>query len=306
MHVRRRVVPLLPLGLAMAAFLFAATSGFAGTVVSCGFSGSTGDVVDRGIVVPNYPGTNVRLVQIGYGASVAGRYNVTLQIHRGTFDGPTVGTSSIYLDMPGGSFEDVNGLFHFGGEYDGAPVTPGDTLALVQTYSGPGPLTFDVGAASGCGGAAYETEGTSPPLDTMRRNGVGIEVDQEDLTSACIPGDTVLCLSDTPGDRRFKLTMEFSHAGGASGSAQAITGIGGGPTHGGTFWFFSESNPEVLVKVLNGCSFNHKFWVFFSAGTNVGFTLHVEDTSTGVTNTYSNTDGVAALPVQDTSAFPCP
>lgn len=97
--------------------------------------------------------------------------------------------------------------------------------------------------------------------------------------------------------------MDFSHAGGPSGSGQAIPTGTIGIAHGGTFWFFSQDNPEALVKVLNACSINNRFWVFFSAGTNVAFTLHVMDTVTSATKTYSNPDNVAAAPAQDTSAF---
>ena len=61
----------------------------------------------------------------------------------------------------------------------------------------------------------------------------------------------------------------------------------------------------MLVKVLNACSFNQKFWVFYSAGTDVGLTVTVRDTETGRTRTYTNPVGTAARPVQDTAAFPC-
>jgi hypothetical protein len=71
----------------------------------------------------------------------------------------------------------------------------------------------------------------------------------------------------------------------------------------GLFWFFSQANIELLVKVLDGCAVNHKLWVFASATTNVGFTLTVTDTVTHAVKTYSNTVGKAAPPIQDTAAF---
>jgi hypothetical protein len=169
-------------------------------------------------------------------------------------------------------------------------------------------LFFDAGTgnfdSSGNCGGAYETIGTSSPLDVEVRGTFGIQIDQEDQATACIKSDTVLCIQDTPGDERFQLTVDYSHAG-ASGSGQASIGTLG-IARGGSFWLFSQDNPEILVKVLNACAINHKFWVFVTAGTNVGFNLHVLDTTTSVTKTYSNLDTVAALPVQDTSAFPCP
>jgi hypothetical protein len=297
------------LPLVAVALLLAATPSFASNVISCAFSGTPGDHADSGIVVANYPGTNIRRLHIGYGASVTGQYLITVAIRRGAFDGPIVGRSSIYLNLSASSSADVDGFFPFGGANDGAVVTPGDTLTLTHTWSGPGVLFFDAGTgafgSSGNCEGAYETIGTSSPLDVKVRGTFGIQIDQDDLTTACIKSDTVLCIDKNSGDGRFKLTVDFSHAGGASGSGQASVGTLG-ITHGGSFWFFSQDNPEVLVKVLNACSINNKFWVFVTAGTNVGFNLHLLDTVTSATRTYSNPDNVAAVPVQDTSALPCP
>jgi hypothetical protein len=297
---------------AVLALLFAAAPSLASNAVSCAFSGVANDHADSGIVVLNYPGTNVRRLHIGYGANASGQYLITATIHRGAFDGPIVGASSIYLTLDANATADVDGFLHFGGVNDGAAVTPGDTLAIVHTWSGPGTLFFDAGtgpfdSSSGNCGGIYETIGTSPPLDSQVRRTFGIQIDQDDptQTNACVKSDTVLCISNRAGDGRFQLTVDFHHAGGASGSGQASIGTLG-VTHGGSFWFFGQDNPELLVKVLNGCGVNNKFWVFASAGTNVGFNLHVLDTVTSSSRTYSNTDNVAAVPVQDTSALPCP
>jgi hypothetical protein len=297
------------LALTAFAILFAAAPSRGSTVVSCAFSGAANDHADSGIVVANYPGTNISRLHMGYGTNATGLYLVTATIRRGTFDGPIIGRSSIYLNLNENASTDVDGYFPFGGANDGAPVSPGDTITITHTWSGPGVLFFDAGngafdSAGSCGGA-YETIGTSPPIDVQVRGTMGIQIDQFDQTTACIKSDTVLCISNNNGDARFQLTVDFSHAGGASGSGQASIGTLG-VTHGGSFWFFGQDNPEILVKVLNACGVNHKFWVFISAGTNVGFNLHVLDTVTSMSRTYSNTDGVAAVPVQDTSALPCP
>jgi hypothetical protein len=291
--------------------VFAATRSLASTAVSCGFSGAANDRADSGIVVLNYPGTNVRRLHVGYGTNASGQYLITATIHRGAFDGPIVGASSIYLTLNANATSDVDGFLHFGGANDGAAVTPGDTLAIVHTWSGPGVLFFDAGTgpfdSSGNCGGIYETIGTSAPLDVPVRRTFGIQVDQDDppaRSSACVKSDTVVCIGDKAGDGRFRLTVDFSHAGGPSGTGQASIGTLG-VSHGGSFWFFGQDNPEILVKVLNGCGVNNKFWVFISAGTNVGFDLHLLDTVTGTTKTYSNPDNVAAVPVQDTSALPC-
>jgi hypothetical protein len=75
----------------------------------------------------------------------------------------------------------------------------------------------------------------------------------------------------------------------------------------GLFYFNNPNNWESLVKVVNACSLNNRFWVFNSATTNVDFVLTVTDTQRGQARTYSNPLGRPAQPIQDTSAFAtCP
>ncbi len=127
------------------------------------------------------------------------------------------------------------------------------------------------------------------------------------FNSRCTPGATTLCLDDQPGDGRWQVKSIFStsEGGGHAGDGQAISLASVGVSHGGLFWFFDATNPEMLLKVLNGCAVNQQFWVFSSATTNVGFTVQVIDSHTGRSKIYSNPDGTAALPVQDTAAFGC-
>src|ERR1700720_1076312 len=124
---------------------------------------------------------------------------------------------------------------------------------------------------------------------------------------ACAPGATTLCIDDQPGDHRWQVTGTFHTAqgGGVSGNGNAIPLGSLGVSHGGLFWFFGAANPEMLLKVLNACSISKQFWIFYAATTNVGFTVDVKDTRTGRTRTYTNRDGTAAPPVQDTAAFAC-
>ena len=80
-----------------------------------------------------------------------------------------------------------------------------------------------------------------------------------------------------------------------------ITGDTGG------FWFFNPSSLEVIVKVLNGCAFNSRYWTFAAGLTNVQVVVTVTDTQTGKAQIYSNPQGTPFEPIQDTSAFaPCP
>lgn len=69
------------------------------------------------------------------------------------------------------------------------------------------------------------------------------------------------------------------------------------------FWFFNASNWELMVKVIDGCAFNDRFWVFSAATTDVEFTVQITDTVTGAIQSYQNPLGVAAAAVTDTGAF---
>src|SRR6185436_1262182 len=71
----------------------------------------------------------------------------------------------------------------------------------------------------------------------------------------------------------------------------------------GTFWFFSSSNVEVVLKVLDGRGVNDHQWVFYGALSSVEYTLTVTDTQTGAVKRYVNPAGTLAS-VADTSAFP--
>lgn len=114
-------------------------------------------------------------------------------------------------------------------------------------------------------------------------------------SSNCTPGPATLCLSGG----RFAVTAEWETPDGGSGDGQAIPLT----ADTGYFWFFASTNVEALVKVLDACSFNERFWVFAGGLTNVRTVLTVTDTQTGRVKTYTNPQGTAFLPIQDTNAF---
>ncbi len=74
----------------------------------------------------------------------------------------------------------------------------------------------------------------------------------------------------------------------------------------GYFWFFNSANVEVVVKVLDGCGVNNRFWVFAAGLTNVHTVVKVTDRQRGTVKTYNNPQGTAFAPIQDTGAFICP
>ena len=59
--------------------------------------------------------------------------------------------------------------------------------------------------------------------------------------------------------------------------------------------------------MVDACSFNNRFWVFYAATTNVYFRVTVYDNDTDQTRTYTNPLGTSLFTaVTDSDAFPCP
>ncbi len=81
------------------------------------------------------------------------------------------------------------------------------------------------------------------------------------------------------------------------GQATALT------SETGYFWFFNDSNVEIVVKLLDGRDINGHYWVFLASLTNVSFDLVVTDRVSGATKSYSNSEGAFAS-LGDTTAFP--
>ena len=103
-----------------------------------------------------------------------------------------------------------------------------------------------------------------------------------------------------------RATYATTQSGGLQGNGNAVSLIPQGINRGGLFWFFSADNPELLVKVLDGCAATEFLWVFISAGTNVGVNLFIADTDTGAVAFFHNPDLGGFPAIQNIFAIPCP
>ena len=112
----------------------------------------------------------------------------------------------------------------------------------------------------------------------------------------CVADAVSLCLNED----RFRVAVEWeTEDRSGDGKAVEIT------DDTGYFWFFSEHNVEVVIKVLNGCGIGDgAYWVFIGGLTDVRVELEVEDVESGVSKTYGNEAGNLFVPVIDTRAFP--
>lgn len=165
----------------------------------------------------------------------------------------------------------------------GLELVPGATYTLVTS----GFFTGDAGAFSNtihCGAFGPEV------LTVQPRHGAC------PITFTGIPADQQICLAD-----RFLVAIDQ-----ITNSASGIgTPVRAGSSDTGIFWFYDDRNWEVMVKVLNGCPINNRFWVFGGALTNQGYRLRVADGRTFEVNTYTNPLGTRAPALTDVQAFPC-
>ena len=118
----------------------------------------------------------------------------------------------------------------------------------------------------------------------------------QEPAGSCTGDGTTLCLNDD----RFRVTVRWENAAGASGDGRPAQLTG----DTGYFWFFSENNVEVVIKVLNGCAIGDgAYWVFIGGLTDVEVVIEVEDVEAAETKTYVNELGTLFVPVSDTAAF---
>ncbi len=119
------------------------------------------------------------------------------------------------------------------------------------------------------------------------------------LETGCAESPAELCL----GGDRFRVTVEWRDFLGnrGAGRTRSLT------DDSGLFWFFDDTNLEVLVKMVDGCAEFSRHWFFAAATTNVEYTLRVTDTETGRSRSYFNRQGVSSPAITDTDAFAtCP
>ncbi|MCY3933861.1 MAG: hypothetical protein OXH70_19285 [Acidobacteria bacterium] len=111
----------------------------------------------------------------------------------------------------------------------------------------------------------------------------------------CVPETAPLVFGD------YSVSMCYETPDGDVGEARSGIWASG---QSGLLWFFSRDNPEVLIKVLDGCEINGRRWVFVGPATTLAFNLRVTDTE-GRSWTHRNRQGQTADARRDTAAFGC-
>jgi CSLREA domain-containing protein len=160
-----------------------------------------------------------------------------------------------------------------------------------------GSPAIDLAPAGLCSG--LDQRGAVRPVDGDGDGVSGCDAGAVEAGSACQAGGEELCLGD--GDR-FRVTARWTTRDG-SGPARSLPLT----RDTGAFWFFNPANLEIVLKVLDGCAVNDRYWVFLSGLTNVGVEVTVHDTLSGETWTDSHPAGTALPTRLDTDALDiCP
>jgi hypothetical protein len=170
------------------------------TLHSCSFTGDY-DGIDRGFYITSYQGYSLDTVVLGYAASVAGTYTVTLTARLNTYSGTIIGASQTRtVVVPDATSGEVGVIFSFGN----VAVPHGSVVTFTQhLVSGPGALYYDIG--SGAPGACQyiqETAGTTPPLDSPRFAGAATTVGLT-ITGSSSPVCTASVTPTPPGSNSF-------------------------------------------------------------------------------------------------------
>ena len=101
----------------------------------------------------------------------------------------------------------------------------------------------------------------------------------------CTADPETLCLFGN----RFQVKVSWRLGNGTEGTGKAVPLAGTDRT--GLFWFFDQTNIELVVKMIDGTPLNGKLWVFYGALSDVEYEIEVIDTQTGSRRTYENPAG---------------
>jgi hypothetical protein len=118
----------------------------------------------------------------------------------------------------------------------------------------------------------------------------------------CATTSTAMCLNRG----RFRVEVEWTDFQGMAGPGRRVA-LPVPADDSGIFYFFSPNNWEMLIKVLDGCDINNRYWVFGAATTTVEYAVRVTDTQTDQVRTFRNPLGTASRAITSTDAFDtCP
>ena len=163
-----------PVTLGTGSLTFGAEAVTVRTLIDCA-ANPGGDQIDRGFYVPSFPGNVLTSATMSFSSRTAGTYTLRMTARSGTYAGTVLASATTDVTLTDNDQVNVPATFQLGS----VPVTQGSTVTFaLEIVSGPSNVVFysvpDLGSET-C--PVIQTNGTNPPLDTFRRNGVGIRID---------------------------------------------------------------------------------------------------------------------------------
>ncbi len=151
---------------------------------------------------------------------------------------------------------------------------PTRTLAdyAFTTATGPAPVTF----------GQRDTAAPDELLAPIVRNADGTYAPQSrtGIDLGCAPNATTLCLQNN----LFEVKVDWRDFEGHTGQGHPTTLS----NESGDFWYFSNSNNELILKVIDATAQYGNYWVFWKGLSNVEFDLTVRKTDTNQVVSYHN------------------
>lgn len=124
-------------------------------------------------------------------------------------------------------------------------------------------------------------------------------------SAVCVPDEETACLLAG----RFEVKVQWTDFTAQTGPAKVMS-FGGSRAESDQsafFWFFTPTNFEMGIKMVDACVAPYDaFWVFVSGLTNVQYLVTIRDTVTEAIRTYDNPLGLLPTTEGDTQAFDCP
>lgn len=196
------------------------------------------------------------------------------------------GRFAVTFYSSGETFDTGSDIFVRAYRADGTPFGP-----QIQLTEPEGVQDYPSVAISDSGLIHVAFEGPWEPPGEL----VNYDILHTRLVLPCEADAYTLCLAGG----RFAVRAFWRNRAGAEDLAEKIPLT----TDTGGFYFFDSTNFELLVKVLDACAINQRFWVFAAGLTDVEVDVLVTDTFTGQVMTYHNEQGRPFAPVQDIDSF---
>ena len=198
--------------------------------------------------------------------------------------------STVWQRRSGSSWQEVSGTRRSGGlcGWSGLSSANGTYRALVDLTIGSNRDEYYSNSLTVGSGGGNPTP--PPPPDPTP------EPPPPPPATGCTPTTTLLNF-----DGGYDVRMCYVTPDGTVGQAGAGVWASG---KAGILWFFDRENAEVLVKVLDGCSYNGHRWAYVAPVTTLEFNLWITAPD-GNRWTHSNRQGVTASTKSDDRAFQC-